>query len=279
MKMIRWIPYAAAVVALPTVAQPAPSVSLFTDDGFRGQVVTVNGPVNNLRSFRLNDRVSSLVIERGRWQVCDDANYAGRCIVLRPGSYPSLSNFGLNDRVSSVRPVGRNVRVDSASEWRGDAAPVYRYYRRENERLYDARVVDVRAVYGTPQERCWLESTGATSYQSSSNSSPNVGGAVLGAIIGGVLGHQIGGGRGRDIATAGGAVAGAAIGSGSFSGDGGVTTTYTPGTQVRRCSQTYNSRPDYYDVSYEFRGQRNTVQLRDPPGATITVNRQGEPRL
>lgn len=37
-------------------------------------------------------------------------------------------------------------------------------------------------------------------------------GAIAGAVIGGVLGHQVGGGRGKDVATAGGAVAGAAAG-------------------------------------------------------------------
>ncbi|TAG79151.1 MAG: glycine zipper 2TM domain-containing protein, partial [Betaproteobacteria bacterium] len=227
MKFTRWIPFAAAVAALPTIGQPAPSVSLFTEDGFRGRVVTVNTPVHNLRAFRLNDSVSSLVIERGRWQVCDDADYLGRCVVLRPGSYPNLYNVGLNDRVSSIRPVGRNMRIDPASESRGETAPVYRYYRRENERLFDARVVDVRAVYSTPQERCWLESSGTTSYESQSGNGPNVGGAVLGTIIGGVLGHQVGGGRGRDVATAGGAVAGAVIGSGSFNGESGGRTTYT----------------------------------------------------
>jgi uncharacterized protein YcfJ len=38
-------------------------------------------------------------------------------------------------------------------------------------------------------------------------------GAVLGAIAGGVVGHQIGGGRGKDIATAAGAVGGGFAGN------------------------------------------------------------------
>ena len=37
----------------------------------------------------------------------------------------------------------------------------------------------------------------------------NVPGAVIGAVLGGVLGHQVGGGRGKDLATVGGVVAGA----------------------------------------------------------------------
>ncbi len=39
------------------------------------------------------------------------------------------------------------------------------------------------------------------------------GGAVVGAIVGGVIGHQMGGGRGRDVATVAGAVGGGLIGN------------------------------------------------------------------
>jgi len=38
-------------------------------------------------------------------------------------------------------------------------------------------------------------------------------GAVLGGIVGGVLGHQVGGGRGKDVATVAGAVGGAFLGN------------------------------------------------------------------
>jgi uncharacterized protein YcfJ len=37
-------------------------------------------------------------------------------------------------------------------------------------------------------------------------------------------------------------------------------------------------RPDFWDVGYTFRGQEHHVQMTAPPGATVTVNRQGEPR-
>jgi outer membrane lipoprotein SlyB len=38
-------------------------------------------------------------------------------------------------------------------------------------------------------------------------------GAVIGGIVGGVLGHQVGGGRGKDLATAAGAIGGAVAGN------------------------------------------------------------------
>jgi uncharacterized protein YcfJ len=38
------------------------------------------------------------------------------------------------------------------------------------------------------------------------------------------------------------------------------------------------AKPDYWDVTYTFRGQEHHVQMVTPPGRTITVNRLGEPR-
>jgi uncharacterized protein YcfJ len=104
----------------------------------------------------------------------------------------------------------------------------------------------------------------------------NVPGAIAGAVIGGILGHQIGGGRGKDIATVGGAVAGAAVGANAGRDRGGQE---SYGRDVERCTTTQNSsQPDYWDVTYDFRGQEHRVQMSDPPGRSVTVNRDGEPR-
>ena len=78
-------------------------------------------------------------------------------------------------------------------------------------------MISVRAVVGPPEQRCWVERQQVVEDRGNAN----VGGAIVGALIGGVLGHQIGGGRGRDVATAGGAVAGAAIGSNAGGGGRG----------------------------------------------------------
>ena len=81
----------------------------------------------------------------------------------------------------------------------------YDYRRHGDERLYEAQVVAVHAVVGPPEQRCWVERQQVVE---ENRGAPNVGGAIAGAVIGGILGHQIGGGRGQDIATAGGAVGG-----------------------------------------------------------------------
>ena len=73
------------------------------------------------------------------------------------------------------------------------------------------------------------------------------------------------------LATAGGAVAGAAIGA-NAGGGGGYS------QNVQRCSTVPSGRPDYWDVTYNFKGVIHHVQMSAPPGQTVTVNDNGEPR-
>jgi uncharacterized protein YcfJ len=242
----------------------AAEVTFYQRDSFGGRAFTTYSPISDLARYGLNDRASSVIVDRQRYEVCEDAGYRGHCVILRPGSYPSLAAMGLNNQVSSVRPIAWNVRVD---DHRYAPPPVLLvdYRRRGSERLYEANVVAVRAVVGPPEQRCWIERERVPD-------GPNVGGAVVGAVIGGILGHQIGAGSGRDAATVGGAVAGAAIGANV---DDGRPNT----TRVQRCANVRgDERPDYWDVIYTFRGAEHHVQMERPPGRTVTVNQYGEPR-
>jgi uncharacterized protein YcfJ len=258
--------FAAAAVLFAT--QAAAQVTFYEGEGFRGRAFTTDKTVWNFERFGFNDRASSVVVNSGRWEVCEDARFEGRCVVLRPGSYDSLARLGMNNRISSVRPVSRTARYD------GNApeplpAPTYDYRQRPNERLYQATVTSVRAVVGPPEQRCWVERQQVVEDRGGAN----VPGAIVGGIIGGVLGHQVGGGRGRDVATVGGAVAGAAVGANV--GRGGEV--YD--RDVQRCRTVPSSaRPEYWDVTYNFRGIEHRVQLGAPPGPTIAVNGNGEPR-
>ena len=59
----------------------------------------------------------------------------------------------------------------------------------------------------------------------------------------------------------------------------GEETVSTRGPDVQRCTEgPPNARPDYWDVTYRFRGHQHRMQMSNEPGRTITVNRQGEPR-
>ena len=263
------------VGGLAVATQAGAQVTLYSGDGFRGHELYVDRPMWDLDRTDFNDRASSAIVRGGEWQVCEDAHFQGHCTVLRPGDYANLGPMGLDDRISSIRPVGDYGRADYAPPPQAQYTPApppppqgdYEGYRRHSgEALYEAPVTRVRAVVGPPEQRCWVE-------RDEVRGGPNVPGAIVGGIIGGVLGHQIGSGRGNDVATAVGAVGGAAVGANVGRGGG-----YSQ--DVQRCENVpTGAQPDYWDVTYEFRGVEHRAQLSAPPGRTITVNQNGEPRM
>ena len=248
--------------ALVLATHAAAQITFYEGEGFRGRAFTTSRPLANFERYGFNDRASSVVVDRGRWEACEDPGFGGRCILLQRGSYDSLRAMGMNNRISSVRPA------DPRRQYENEpppplAEPAYEYRRRPDERVFEAPVVSVHAVVGPPDRRCWVERQEVRE--------PNAGGAVAGAIIGGVLGHQVGRGRGNDAATVGGALAGAAIGSNA--GPGGAY-----GRDVRRCENVASGPPAYWDVTYRFRGADHVIQMSSPPGRTVLVNGRGEPR-
>ncbi len=256
-----------AIATGSVVTLAGAQITFYEGEGFRGRTFFADRVVPNFANTGFNDRASSVIVERGLWEVCENSNFRGQCVVLRRGNYDSLERLGMNNRISSVRPIERSRNYERFPD--PTPQPAYEYRRRPSERLFEARVTSVRTVYRQSERRCWNE------YQAPSNGSsqPNVGGAIVGALIGGIIGHQVGGGRGKDAATAAGAVAGAAIGSGA----GADRNTFL-NNEVRRCENVSSDRPEYYDVTYEFRGRDYHVQMSSPPGRTITVNDQGVPR-
>lgn len=251
---------AVGVVGLVAATTAAAQVTLYSHDDFNGQQFTANGAVRNLDRLGFNDRASSVVVNGGNWQVCEDAYFGGRCVILQPGEYPSLDRMGLSNEISSLRPVDNRYGYDDRDRYdrRGYVAQGY-----AGEPLYRAPVTSVRAVVGPPEQRCWVE-------RDEWRGETNVPGAVAGAVIGGLIGNQFGHGSGRAAATAGGAIAGGAIGSNvgtdSYGGD------------VQHCRTVANyDHPDYWDVTYSFQGVSHRIQMSSPPGSTITVNADGMP--
>ena len=218
---------ALAASALALAAPAFAQITFYEHEGFRGRVHTTQGALDNFAGWDFNDRASSVVVDKGRWEVCEDIGFKGRCAVLLPGSYDRLSTMGLNDRLSSARPV------DAGAQHADEAPPPmrrpnYAYRQRPSERLFEVQVTFVRAVLGSPQRRCWVERQ------------PERYGTDGGR---GVIGHQIG------------------------------------GSMVRRCETASNDTPAYWDVGYSFRGTAHRIQMSEPPGQTVTVNRNGEPRM
>ena len=93
-------------IVLVTVAeaQPRPRAEVYRDQDFRGDRRILDGEVRDFNSIGLNDRVSSIRVDSGTWQFCEDANFQGRCFTLNRDE-PNLAGSSMDDRISSARPV------------------------------------------------------------------------------------------------------------------------------------------------------------------------------
>ena len=111
---------AAAIVTIgaSVQAQNHPQIILFQNDNYRGNQWPVDGPVEKLR---FDDSTSSIRVT-GTWELCEDDNFRGRCIIVNQ-DVPKLDRLGFDDRLSSLRPVSDRPddrRNDSRDRGRGD---------------------------------------------------------------------------------------------------------------------------------------------------------------
>lgn len=141
-----------------------------------------------------------------------------------------------------------------------------------------ARVVQVEpmtrdVVVNTPRRECKTIPV-ATKVEKDRNAlTGTVGQTVIGGAIGAAVGSQIGDGRGKDIATVGGGLAGAAIGA-----KNAERTKYeTKIVNKKKCKTVQDShtetRSDGYRVTYEYDGQLLTTKMDTDPGDRVRVQK------
>jgi hypothetical protein len=91
----------------------AQELILYSGHDFKGRSVTLHKEAVNFEQFGFNDKVSSLRVKHGKWELCTDSDYRGHCRVFEPGDYASLGKA--NDAYSSARPVrvggGKGPRI------------------------------------------------------------------------------------------------------------------------------------------------------------------------
>src|SRR3954468_16310335 len=153
--MNRQLKIALAAGAFLAAAHASAQVTFYEGESFHGRAFTTNAEVRDFARIGFNDRASSVVVSSGRWEVCENARYDGRCVLLRPGNYDSLRALGMENMVSSVRRANNGRRYDNQPE--PMASNNYDWRQRPNERVFDAPVTSVRAVMGAASERCWVE--------------------------------------------------------------------------------------------------------------------------
>jgi hypothetical protein len=106
---------AAGAVALACAQLAAADITLYGQENFRGRSITIDDPIPDLRGSRLDDRASSVSVRGGAWLLCSEPHYAGACVTVTPGDYPSLRAAGLNNDVSSARMLNPPAERIAAS--------------------------------------------------------------------------------------------------------------------------------------------------------------------
>ncbi|QYF94086.1 beta/gamma crystallin family protein [Massilia sp. PAMC28688] len=81
-----------------------PELVLFEGTNLGGRALPIRGGNDNLARAGFNDRAQSMLIERGRWEVCQHRDFGGMCRVYGPGEYRVLDR-SLRRAISSVRLV------------------------------------------------------------------------------------------------------------------------------------------------------------------------------
>lgn len=86
-----------------------PKLHLYGDRSFQGVELTRNSYDSNFANDGFNDMASSLINPTGDfWLIFEHRDYNGRKICMRPDSrLADLAGLGWNDRISSVKRVGR----------------------------------------------------------------------------------------------------------------------------------------------------------------------------
>lgn len=79
----------------------APGVELYEHSEFKGRRLNVRADLENLGEYNFNDMVSSLVVNRGQWELCTKFKYRGICRTYGQGRYDDVDDY--NDEFSSMR--------------------------------------------------------------------------------------------------------------------------------------------------------------------------------
>lgn len=129
-----------------------------------------------------------------------------------------------------------------------------------------ATVISVKKIEG-PQQVCHDETVVEKREPQDKH---KVAGTAIGALAGAVIGNQFGGGRGRTVATVGGAVAGGAVGRKVQENQQDKDTVTRVVKRCRPVSPSEAGKP-LYDIVYSYQGQTFQARLDYDPGDRVAL--------
>jgi Beta/Gamma crystallin len=99
----------AALALVISGAACAQAITFFQYQGFGGRRIDSDRAIADFEPTGMNDTANAVIVRTGRWQVCTDAWYQGRCATLGPGEYPNLGAVDMAGSISSARPADGDV--------------------------------------------------------------------------------------------------------------------------------------------------------------------------
>ncbi|HEY0302601.1 MAG TPA: beta/gamma crystallin-related protein, partial [Rhizomicrobium sp.] len=77
---------------------------VYQEDRFGGDSRVISDDAANLDWIHFDDRISSVEVKRGTWELCEHAHFRGRCITV-DHDIRRLDRLGFDDKTSSIRRV------------------------------------------------------------------------------------------------------------------------------------------------------------------------------
>jgi uncharacterized protein YcfJ len=126
----------------------------------------------------------------------------------------------------------------------------------------EVKVKSSKPIYKTitkriPYQECWDESVPVRRSSGNYNNNYPIG-TIIGGVAGGVIGHQVGRGRGKDLATVGGAIIGSIVGFNMSKSQ--RRDSYRTYETKQRCVTRYNENEEEKFIGYKnighYKGKR-----------------------
>ena len=111
--------------------QPPAALALFSGASFTGEVREAFDPFTNMHDLAFNDRARSVAVLAGQWELCEHHNFTGRCVFVRE-DVADLGWFGLNNHISSVRPIFEYTEAQHGLMFTRDDYGYIRYAHNES---------------------------------------------------------------------------------------------------------------------------------------------------
>jgi hypothetical protein len=95
---------AATMLSFTAAQARGPGIILYQEDHFGGDSRALSEDQPDLDWIHFDDRVSSVEVHHGTWELCEHSQYRGRCITV-DHDVGKLDRLGFDDRASSVRRI------------------------------------------------------------------------------------------------------------------------------------------------------------------------------